>query len=99
MKGTIQIEVSQLGVAVSADLSEITQVGKMEIMHAVSRALNMTEHDMTLYSLGEHLGVFKDAETVFKCETSEQMSSLLRGEQPCGTVINMTELRRQMNES
>lgn len=54
---------------------------------------------MYLYFIAEKLGTLEDAETQIKCTTDEQLKSMLRGEQPEGVTINMTELRRQLNES
>lgn len=99
MTGSLMVEVSNMGVAVSADVKNADILDKMEILHAVARALKMSHADIVLYTLAESRGVFIEAETVLQCETQEQMSAMLKGEQPEGTVINLTELEKQKHES
>ena len=51
------------------------------------------------YLVAEKLGILEDANTQIRCMSADQLQSMLRGEQPEGITINMTELRRQLNES
>lgn len=99
MKGKIVIESSGNGYAIDIDVSDVSVLDKFELMHAMSTALDMDEQDMHMYILAETLGVMRNSENVTKCMNSDQLKSMLRGEQPEGVTINMTELRRQMNES
>ena len=99
MKGKITIEVTEHGLGISCHMDNISILNKFELMHSLATVLHMDDTDMNLYMITEKLGTFKDTETQIKCTTDEQLKSMLRGEQPEGITINMTELRRQLNES
>ena len=98
MKGKITIEASDHGLGISCHMDDVSILDKFELMHSLSTTLHMDDADMHLYFIAEELGIFKDAETQIKCTTDEQLESMLRGEQPEGVTINMTELRRQLKE-
>lgn len=98
MKGKITIEASDHGLGVSCHLEDASILEKLEIMHSLATVLQMDDTDMHLYLIAEKLGILKDAGTQIQCTTDEQLQSMLRGEQPEGVTINMTELRRQLNE-
>ena len=98
MKGKITIEATDHGYGIDCDLEDVNILGKLELMHSLSTTLHMDDTEIYLYFIAEKLGTFKDAETQIKCTTDEQLKSMLRGEQPEGVTINMTELRRQLNE-
>lgn len=99
MKGKITIEATDHGCGIDCNLDDVSTLDKFELMHSLATVLQMDDIDMRLYTIAEKLGIFKDAETQTKCMTTEQLHSMLRGEQPEGITINMTELRRQLNES
>ena len=99
MKGKITIEASDHGYGIDCNLEDINILGKFELMHSLATVLKMDDTDMHLYLIAEKIGILKDAETQIGCTTDEQLQSMLRGEQPNGVTINMTELRRQLNES
>ena len=99
MKGKITIEVSDHGYGIDCDLEDISILEKLGLMHSLATALQMDDTDMHLYLISERLGIFKNTETQIQCTTADQLQSMLRGEQPEGVTINMTELRRQLNES
>ena len=99
MKGKITIEATDHGYGIDCDLDEVSMLDKFELMHSLSTALQMDGTDMYLYMIAEKLGIMRNAEIQTKCTTAEQLQSMLRGEQPEGITINMTELRRQLNES
>lgn len=98
MKGKITIEASDCGYGIDVHVDDMCTLDKLELMHAVAVALHMDDEDMHMFILAETLGILKDAEQQVHCATSEQVQSLLKGEQPEGVIINMTELRRQLNE-
>ena len=98
MKGKITIEASDYGYGIDCDLEDTSIMDKLKLMHSLATGLQMDDIDMHLYLIAETLGILKDAETQTKCMTTEQLQSMLRGEQPEGVTINMTELRRQLNE-
>ena len=98
MKGKITIEVTDHGYGIDFNLDDVSTLDKFELMHSLSTALQMDDADMHLYMIAEKIGILKDAETQIKCMTTEQLQSMLKGEQPKGITINMTELRRQLNE-
>lgn len=99
MKGKIIIESSDNGYAIDINVGDVSVLDKLELMHAMSTALDMDEQDMHMYMIAEALGVMRNHENVTKCMDSDQLKAMLRGDQPKGVTINMTELRRQMNES
>lgn len=99
MKGKITIEATNYGYGIDCDLDNVGILDKLELMHSLSTVLQMDDTDMHLYLIAERTGILKDAETQTKCMTDEQLQSMLKGEQPEGVTINMTELRRQLNES
>lgn len=99
MKGKITIEASDHGYGIDCDLEDVNILGKLELMHSLATVLKMDDTDMHLYLIAEKLGILKDANTQVQCMSAEQLQSMLRGEQPEGITINMTELRRQLNES
>lgn len=99
MKGKITIAATDHGLGIDCDMEDVSILGKFELMHSLATVLRMDDADMHLYLIAEKLGIFKDAETQTMCTTAEQLQSMLRGEQPEGITINMTELRRQLNES
>lgn len=99
MKGKITIEASDHGLGISCHMDDISILDKFELMHSLATSLHMDYADMLSYLLMESSGAMKKAETQIKCTTDEQLQSLLRGEEPEGITINMTELRRQLNES
>lgn len=99
MKGKITIEASDHGLGISCHMDDVSILNKFELMHSLATTLHMDDTEMYLYFISEKLGTLKDAETQIKCTTDEQLKSMLRGEQPEGITINMTELRRQLNES
>lgn len=99
MKGKITIEASDHGHGISCHLDDVSTLNKFELMHSLATSLRMNDTEMHLYFIAEKLGILKDANTQIKCITTEQLQSMLRGEQPEGVTINITELRRQLNES
>lgn len=99
MKGKITIEVTDYGHGITCHMDDVSILDKFELMHSLSTTLHMDDTEMYLYFIAEKLGTLEDAETQIKCTTDEQLKSMLRGEQPEGVTINMTELRRQLNES
>ena len=99
MKGKITIEASDHGYGINCDLDDVGVLDKFELMHTLATVLQMDDEEMHLYLMAEELGILKDAETQTMCMTTEQVQSLLKGEQPEGITIDMTELRRQLNES
>lgn len=99
MKGKITIEVTDYGLGITCHMDDISILNKFELMHSLATVLHMDDTDMNLYMIAEKLGILKDAATQTQCMTTEQLQSMLRGEQPEGVTINMTELRRQLNES
>lgn len=99
MKGRINIEASDHGYGIDCELDDVSILDKFEIMHALATVLHMDDKEMHLYLIAEKFGIMKDAESQTKCMTLEQLQSMLRGEQPEGMTINMTELRRQLHES
>lgn len=99
MKGKITIEVTDYGQGITCHMDDISILNKFELMHSLATVLHMDDTDMNLYMITEKLGILKDAETQIGCTTDEQLQGMLRGEQPEGITINMTELRRQLNES
>ena len=98
MKGKIIIEASDHGYGIDCNLDDVSILDKFELMHSLATVLQMDDTDMHLYMIAERTGILKDAETQTKCMTAEQLQSMLRGEQPEGVTINVTELRRQLNE-
>lgn len=98
MKGKVTIEASDYGYGIDCDLEDISIQDKFKLMHSLATVLRMNDIDMHLYLMVEKLGIMKDAETQIQCMTADQLQSMLRGEQPEGVTINMTELRRQLNE-
>lgn len=98
MKGKITIEASDHGYGIDCDLEDVSIMDKFELMHSLATVLRMDDADMFLYLAMESSGALKKAETTTMCTTAEQLQSMLRGEQPEGVTINMTELRRQLNE-
>lgn len=99
MKGKITIEASDHGYGIDCNLDDVSILDKFELMHSLATVLQMDDTDMHLYMIAERTGILKDTETQTKCMTAEQVQSLLKGEQPEGITIDMTELRRQLNES
>ena len=99
MKGKITIEASDRGYGIDAHVEDMCTPDKLELMHAVAVALHMDDDDMHLFMIAETLGILKDTERQVRCTTNEQVQSLLKGEQPEGITIDVTELRRQLNES
>lgn len=99
MKGKITIEVSDRGLGISCQMDDVSILNKFELMHSLATVLRMDDTDMHLYTISERIGILKDATTEIQCMTTDQLQSMLRGEEPEGTTINMTELRRQLNES
>ena len=98
MKGKITIEASEHGYGIDCNLDDVSILDKLELMHSLATVLQMDDADMHLYMIAEKVGILKDAETQTKCMTTEQLQSMLKGEQPKGITINMTELRRQLDE-
>lgn len=98
MKGKVTIEATDHGYGIDCNLDDVSILDKFELMHSLSTVLQMDDTDMHLYLIAEKLGILKDAETQTQCMTTEQLQSMLRGEQPEGITIDMTELRRQLNE-
>ena len=98
MRGKVTIEASDLGYGIDCELDDVSILDKFELMHALATVIQMDDQEMHLYLIAEKLGIMKDAESQTKCMTTEQLQSLLKGEQPEGVIINMTELRRQLNE-
>ena len=99
MKGKITIEASDHGYGLDCKLDDVSILDKFELMHALATVIQMDDQEMHLYLIAEKLGIMKDAENQTKCMTTEQVQSLLKGEQPEGITIDMTELRRQLQES
>ena len=99
MKGKITIEASDHSYGIDCNLDDVSMLDKFELMHALATMIQMDDEEMHLYMIAERTGILKDAETQTKCMTAEQVQSLLKGEQPEGITIDMTELRRQLNES
>lgn len=99
MRGKVTIEASDHGYGIDCELDDVSILDKFELMHALATVIQMDDEEMHLYLIAEKLGIMKDSESQTKCMTAEQVQSLLKGEQPEGVIINMTELRRQLNES
>lgn len=99
MKGKITIEATDHGYGIDCSMDGVSILNKLELMHSLATVLQMDDIDMRLYMIAEKTGILKDTETQTMCMTTEQLQSMLRGEQPEGVTINMTELRRQLNES
>ena len=99
MKGTITIEASDHGYGIDCELDDVSILDKFELMHALATVIQMDDQEMHLYLIAEKLGIMKDSESQTKCMTTEQVQSLLKGEQPEGITIDITELRRQLHES
>ena len=99
MTGKITIEATEHGYGFDCALDDMSVLDKLELMHALSVVLNCTKEDMHLFFMAEQLGIMREVETTMRCMTNDQLQSMLRGEQPEGVTINMTELRRQLNES
>lgn len=99
MTGNITIEVSEHGYGIDVRVDDMCTLDKLELMHAMAVALHMDDDDMHMFILAETLGILRDAEQQIRCDTSEQVQSLLKGEQPEGITIDVTELRRQLHES
>lgn len=99
MKGKITIEASDHGYGIDCELDDVSILDKFELMHTLATVIQMDDEDMHLYLIAEKLGIMKDAESQTQCMTTEQLQSMLRGEQPEGITIDMTELRRQLHES
>ena len=98
MKGKITIEVTDYGHGITCCMDDVSILDKFELMHSLSTTLHMDDTEMYLYFIAEKTSIMKDAEIQTRCMTDEQLKSMLRGEQPEGITINMTELRRQLNE-
>lgn len=98
MVGKIVIEASEHGYGIDVHVDDMCTSDKLELMHALAVSLRMSDEEMDLYAFAEHLGVLSEAEEQTACTDSDQIQSLLKGEQPEGVIINMTELRRQLNE-
>ena len=98
MKGRITIEASEHGYGIDCRVDDMCTLDKLELMHALAVSIRMSDEEMELYTLAEQLGIMSDAEERTACVDSDQIQSLLKGEQPEGVIINMTELRRQLNE-
>ena len=98
MKGKITIEASDHGLGISCHMADVSTMNKLELMHSLAVGLRMNDTDIYMYTIAEKLGILRDTETQIQCTTDEQLQGMLRGEQPEGVTINMTELRRQLNE-
>ena len=98
MRGIVTIEASDHGYGIDCELDDVSILDKFELMHALATVIQMDDEEMHLYLIAEKLGIMKNAESQTKCMTTEQLQSMLRGEQPEGVIIDMTELRRQLNE-
>ena len=98
MVGKIVIEASEHGYGIDCELDDVSILDKFELMHALATVLKMDNEEMHLYLIAEKLGIMQDAESQTKCMTTKQLQSMLRGEQPEGITIDITELRRQLNE-
>ena len=98
MRGKVTIEASDHGYGIDCELDDVSILDKFELMHALATVIQMDDQEMHLYLIAEKLGIMKDSESQTKCMTTEQVQSLLKGEQTEGVIINMTELRRQLNE-
>lgn len=89
MKGYLKIEAVDMddSTALRTDccLSDVSFSDRMQIMHAVSRVLQLDSHDLGIWLLGETLGVFDRAieDTVLRNES---------------VVVNIQELLKQMRE-
>lgn len=91
MKGYLKIEAvdrdDTTTTALRADvcLSDVSFSNRMQLMHAVSKALQLDSQDLKIWLLGEMLGVFDRAteETVLRNES---------------VAVNMQELLKQMRE-
>lgn len=99
MKGKVTIEATNYGYGIDCNLEDVGILDKFMLMHSLSTVLHMDDTDIHLYLIAERAGILKDSETQTMCATTEQLQSMLKGEQPEGVTINMTELRRQLNES
>lgn len=99
MRGKVTIEISDHGHGIDCELDDVSILDKFELMHSLATVLHMDDVEMHLYMIAEKLGIMQDAERITKCMTTEQLQSMLRGEQPEGITIDMTELRRQLHES
>lgn len=99
MKGNITIEASEHGYGIDVHVDDMCTLDKLELMHALAVSLRMNDEEMELFMLAEHLGIMTDAEQRTACTDADQIQRLLRGEQPEGITIDMTELRRQLHES
>lgn len=99
MKGKITIEASDHGYGLECELDDVDILDKFELLHSLATVLHMDDEEMRLYMLAEVLGIMKEAESQTQCMTTEQLQSLLKGEQPAGITIDLIELRRQLHES
>lgn len=99
MRGKVTIEASDHGYGIDCELDDVSILDKFELMHALATVLQMDDEEMHLYLIAEKLGIMKDTESQTKCMNTEQVQRLLKGEQPEGITIDMTELRRQLHES
>ena len=99
MRGKVTIEASDHGYGIDCELDDVSILDKFELMHALATVIQMDDDEIHMYLIAEKLGIMKDAESQTRCTTTEQVQSLLKGEQPEGITIDMTELRRQLHES
>ena len=99
MRGTLTIEASDYGYGIECELDDVGILDKFELLHSLATVLHMDDEEMRLYILAETLGIMKEAESQTQCMTTEQLQSLLKGEQPAGITIDLIELRRQLHES
>lgn len=89
MKGYLKIEAVDVddSTALRTDccLSDVSFSDRMQLMHSVSRVLQLDSHDLKIWLLGEVLDVFDRAteETVLRNES---------------VAVNMQELLKQMRE-
>lgn len=89
MKGYLKIEAVDVddSTALRTDccLSDVSFSDRMQLMHAVSRVLQLDSHDLKIWLLGETLGVFGQA----------TVETVLRNE---SVAVDMQELLKQMRE-
>lgn len=79
MKGSMIIRVTEHGYGIDCDFEDVGPMDKVELMHAVSCALEMDAAERALYFTADSLGVMDDAASQRNCATDEELNELLNG--------------------
>ena len=79
MKGIMTIKVTEHGYGIDCDFENVGPVDKVEFMHAISRALEMSDAERALYFMLDSLGALDDAASHRSCVTNEELEELLTG--------------------